>query len=165
MTETALPQPRRVVARYSTYDRAERAVDYLSDHRFPVEHTAIVGHGLEMVEEVSGRLTVFGATVRGALSGVIVGALAGWFFGLFGWVTFLLAGIVLALYGALFGLVIGAVVGAVGHALTGGRRDFSPTPSVRATSFDVQVDATNATEAEKLLAERGAPGLGDVTHP
>jgi hypothetical protein len=36
-------QPRRVVASYSSYRDAERAVDFLSDRRFPVQRVAIVG--------------------------------------------------------------------------------------------------------------------------
>ena len=42
-------RPRRTVASYDDYPQAERAVDYLSDHGFPVEHVAIVGHGLRYV--------------------------------------------------------------------------------------------------------------------
>ena len=34
-----------VVGSYETYAEAERAVDHLSDNRFPVERAAIVGRG------------------------------------------------------------------------------------------------------------------------
>ena len=45
-------------ATYDTYAEAQRAVDYLSDNKFPVEHTAIIGTDLRLVENVTGRLTV-----------------------------------------------------------------------------------------------------------
>jgi hypothetical protein len=41
---------RRVVASFATYTEAQRAVDYLSDQRFPVEHVAIIAEGLRFVE-------------------------------------------------------------------------------------------------------------------
>src|SRR5690606_19151582 len=91
-------RPRRVVATYPDYAQAERSVDYLSDHDFPVERTAIVGRDLEMVEQITGRLTYWGAAGRGASSGAVAGALIGWLFGLFGWVNPLVAGLLLALY-------------------------------------------------------------------
>lgn len=38
-------QPRRTIAAYPSYAGAERAVDWLSDQGFAVEHLAIVGKG------------------------------------------------------------------------------------------------------------------------
>lgn len=77
---------RRVVATYLSYGEAERAVDHLSDQRFPVERTAIVGHDVKLVEQVVGRLNYGKAALQGAGSGALVGALIGWIFGLFDWV-------------------------------------------------------------------------------
>ncbi|NIS30548.1 MAG: magnesium transporter, partial [Actinobacteria bacterium] len=34
------------IGKYDTYEQAQRAVDYLSDQRFPVENLAIVGTDL-----------------------------------------------------------------------------------------------------------------------
>lgn len=45
-------RPRRTLASYPTYAEAERAVDWLSDQGFAVEHVAIVGKGLRSVEQV-----------------------------------------------------------------------------------------------------------------
>ncbi|WP_306748104.1 general stress protein [Saccharothrix yanglingensis] len=81
-----------VVGSYETYAEAERAVDHLSDNRFPVERAAIVGRGLNSVEQVAGRLTTWGAAARSAVSGAVPGALFGWLFGLFDWVDPLIAG-------------------------------------------------------------------------
>ena len=46
---------RVVVASYESYPEAQRAVDYLSDRRFPVERVAIVADDLRFVEQVTGR--------------------------------------------------------------------------------------------------------------
>ncbi len=43
VTESVGLAGRQLVASYTTYGQAQRAVDYLSDSSFPVEHTAIVG--------------------------------------------------------------------------------------------------------------------------
>ena len=67
-TPTSLP-PRRVIASYTRYEEAQRAVDYLSDEKFPVERVAIIGEGLQLVEQVTGRLTWGKAALNGVLGG------------------------------------------------------------------------------------------------
>ncbi|WP_053202422.1 general stress protein [Jiangella muralis] len=89
-------QGRRTIAAFETYAEAERAVDYLSDRRFPVERVAVVGHDLVMIEEVTGRLTYAGSALRGAASGAVIGALFGWVVGLFDWIDPLITGLLLA---------------------------------------------------------------------
>ena len=69
------------MGRFSSYEEAERVVDYLSDHGFPVERTAIVGRDLEYVEQVTGRMTYARAALAGALNGAVIGFLIGWLFG------------------------------------------------------------------------------------
>ncbi|ADL49538.1 MULTISPECIES: general stress protein [Micromonospora] len=149
-----------VVASYASYAEAERAVDYLSDQKFPVGRTAIVGRGLSSFEQVTGRLTIWRSAAQGAVSGAILGALFGWLFGLFDWVNPLISSLLLALYGAIFGAVVGALLGMLGHALTGGRRDFSSIAGMRADSYDVLVDAEVAAQAVQLLDTPTAPGRG-----
>jgi hypothetical protein len=140
-----------VVASYRTYTEAERAVDRLSDQRFPVQRTAIVGRGLSTFEQVTGRLTAGRAAAQSAVSGAIIGALFGWLFGLFDWINPLISSLLLALYGAVFGAVVGALFGLLGHALSGGRRDFSSVSGMRADSYDVLVDVEVAEQARRLL--------------
>jgi hypothetical protein len=65
------------IARYATYLEAQRAVDYLSDNQFPVQHVTIVGTGLRMVERVTGRLTYARVAVAGAASGAWFGLFVG----------------------------------------------------------------------------------------
>jgi hypothetical protein len=149
-----------VVASYPTYADAERAVDYLSDQRFPVQRTAIVGRGLSSFERITGRLTIWRAAAQSAAYGAVLGALFGWLFGVFDWVNPLISGLLLALYGAIFGAVAGGLLGLLGHALTGGRRDFSSVAGMRAESYDVLVDAEVAPQAIQLLDAPTAPGRG-----
>jgi hypothetical protein len=149
-----------VVGSYGSYAEAERAVDHLSDQQFPVESTAIVGRGLNSVEQVTGRLTVWRAAGQSAVSGAILGALLGWIFGLFNWIDPLISSLLLALYGVIFGAVVGGLFGMLGHALSGGRRDFSSVTGMRADSYDVLVDAQLAGQAAQLLSASGAPGRG-----
>ena len=66
-TEMASPvRAGETVATYDSYEKAQRAVDYLSDNGFPVENTQIVGSDLHLVEQVTGRVTTASATLAGA---------------------------------------------------------------------------------------------------
>jgi uncharacterized protein YqgC (DUF456 family) len=150
------PSRRRPIAAFDTYPDAERAVDRLSDLRFPVERVAIIGHDLQLVEQVTGRLNYGGAALKGAASGALPGALIGWIFGLFNLISPLVASVVLAFYGLIIGAVIGAVLGAVMHALARGRRDFAAVRMTVPSRFEVVVDEEVADEAARLLADAPA---------
>ena len=54
---------------YDEYAAAQKAVDYLSDERVPVENMLIVGTELRQVERVTGRLTWGRVMIGGAGSG------------------------------------------------------------------------------------------------
>jgi hypothetical protein len=155
-TESGAPtQRRRVVASHPTYADAERDVDYLADSGFAVERTAIVGRGLQYVEQVTGRMGYGDAALRGALSGALVGLLIGWLFAVFNWADPVVASGWLIVDGLWFGLLVGMIFGLVTHALLRGRRDFASIPAMRAERYDVEVDEQVADEAERLLAARG----------
>jgi hypothetical protein len=70
------------VARFDDYESAQRAVDRLSDDGFPVEKLDTVGSDLQLVEQVTGRLTSSRAATAGALSGLWAGLLFGVLLGL-----------------------------------------------------------------------------------
>jgi hypothetical protein len=159
-----IPMPPRgePIARYETYLEAQRAVDYLSDHHFPVQSVTIVGTGLQMVERVTGRLTYPRVALAGALSGA--------WFGLF-------VGLVLAMFGGtdaallaapLFGAAFGILFGVISYSLTGGRRDFTSTSQIVASEYAVLCLAEQAGAARHLLQQlpggtgRG-PWNGDLT--
>ncbi|MFJ5991426.1 general stress protein [Lentzea sp. NPDC092896] len=143
---------RRTIASFTSYRDAEHAVDYLSDNKFPVERTAIIGVDVRMVEQVVGRMNWGRALLNGAMSGAIPGLLFGWIFGLFDLINPLVAAFTLALYGLVFGALIGAVIGAIFYALQRGRRDFSSVTMMVPSRYDLVVDNEIADEAQRLLS-------------
>jgi hypothetical protein len=152
MTKPVKPHPARVrIATFDEYAEAERAVERLTSHGFPVQRTAIVGRDLRSVEQITGRLTFASAAWRGALSGALPGALIGWIFGLLAWVNPLIGALLIALYGLIFGAVLGAVVGVIAYAFQRGRRDFGSMTIVQAQRFDLVVDDEVAGDAARLL--------------
>jgi hypothetical protein len=151
MTKSELTTSRRTITTVASYPAAERAVDWLSDQGFPVEHVAIVGTGLRYVEQVSRRMT----TGRAALVGCGQGALLGLFWGLLFGIFFTVdSGSFLGVlaYSLAIGIIFGAIWGAVAHSMTGGRRDFESVSDTRADRYEVQADDGFADQAERLLA-------------
>lgn len=156
-TPTTGPAGGRSVATFNRYAEAQRAVDFLSDERFPVQHVSIVGEGLRIVEDVTGRRGYFEAVLGGATGGAIVGALIGLTFGL---VMPFVSAVSLGLYWFFLGAIAGALVGLVSHALTRGRRDFASKGRIEATSYHLVLDESNADQALALLARLTAPAEG-----
>jgi hypothetical protein len=150
------PATRRPVATYPNYGQAQRAVDYLSDQRFPVERVAIVAEGLRFEEQVTGRLGWGRALLNGALGGAATGIFIGFIFGLFSLITPLVSALTLAFYGLIFGAIVGALFGLLFYAFSGGQRDFTSVGSIRAQRYDIVVDSEVANEAERLLATMGS---------
>lgn len=138
-----------LLASYESYTDAQWAVDHLSDQHFPVEHTAIVGSNLKLVETVQGRMNYGKAAASGAGSGAWFGLLVGLLFALFTvgaytWLAYLLGGLV-------FGAVFGAVFGVGAYAATRGRRDFESQSRLVASHYDVMVDNRYADQAREML--------------
>lgn len=140
----------QVVATYDTYAEAQRAVDFLSDEQFPVQNVSIVGSDLKMVEKVTGRLTRGRAAAAGAASGAWFGLFVGVLLSLFsGSGTNAFALIVSALaYGAAFG----AIFGFAGHALSGGKRDFTSRSKIASSRYEIVVVWAEADRAREVLA-------------
>jgi hypothetical protein len=135
----------------TTYRDAEHAVDWLSDHEFPVERVSIVGTGLRYVERVSGRMTTGRATLLGTGYGALVGLLWGLLFAaLF---TFDSGSFWTLLgFSILVGGLGGAIIGALSHSSRGGERDFSSEAQTRADHYEVQVEDGYAAEAQRVLS-------------
>lgn len=153
-----LSRPTVTVGSYPDYPSAQRAVDHLADNKFPVEHTAIIGTNLTLVETVLGRMTTGRAALAGAATGAWFGLFIGLLFGIFtlgNWFGVIVAGLVI-------GAIWGAVFGAIAHALTGGKRDFTSASSLRASQYAVTVDAEFSDEARRLLAGMSGPGSQPV---
>ncbi len=136
------------IATYSDYAGAQKAVDFLSDEGFPVQHSAIVGSDLHLVERVVGRVTVFRAALTGGVAGIWFG---------------LLLGLILSIAnhgeGAVLGvaILIGAIGGAlyysITHALTRGTRDFASRSEIVAGRYHVTVAAGYSDRAKATLAK------------
>ncbi|NKX53765.1 general stress protein [Arthrobacter mobilis] len=156
-----LPQG-QLIGNYRSYLDAQKVVDYLADQNFPVQHVSIIGNDLKTVERVTGRLSY----PRVALSGAATGA----WFGLF-------VGLLLMLFGSgqTYGLVLSSMAmgaafwmlfGIISYAFQRGKRDFTSTNQVIATSYDVIVAPEVAYEARRLAAQvavAGTAGFGQ--HP
>jgi hypothetical protein len=138
------------VGSYDSYERAQAAVDYLSDEKFPVENVTIIGTDLRMVETVTGRLTRGRAIAAGAAGGAWWGLFVGLLLGIFSpdgtaWIGSVLVGL-------LIGVVFGALFAATGYAATQGRRDFVSTSKIVASRYDVMCNPAHAEQARALLA-------------
>ncbi|WP_241175734.1 general stress protein [Modestobacter sp. KNN46-3] len=144
------------VGSYENYEQAQRAVDFLSDEKFPVENVTIIGTDLRMVERVTGRLSWGRAIAAGAASGAWFGLFVGLLLGIFaadggGWIGSVLTGL-------LIGLVFGAVFGAVGYSTSRGQRDFTSTSKVVASRYDVMCAPQHAEQARAELAKLSLRG-------
>lgn len=145
-----LPQGEQV-ASYGTYLEAQRAVDHLADKDFPVELVTIVGTDLRMVERVTGRLTYPRVALAGLASGAWFGLFVGvlmLFFTIDGQSFPLLAAIAI---GAAFGMLFSVV----SYSFTAGKRDFTSSSQIVATSYAVLCRIEKANQARNLLAEIG----------
>jgi hypothetical protein len=138
----------RTLTQVTDYTEAERLVDRLSDAGFPVERVRIVGIDVYSVEQVTGRRTNAHATAAGAATGALFGLAAGLLLGLFaagvGWLALTVGGVAV-------GAMWGAALGFVTHWAADGRRDFSSVRNLRAMRYAVQVEATHADDARRIL--------------
>ena len=137
------------LAVYDEYAAAQKAVDFLSDHEFPVQNCMIVGTDLKQVERITGRITTSKVALGGFLSGIWLGVFVGLIFALFDSGSTLVTVLSTALFGALFGLVWALV----GYAATRGQRDFSSVKVVVATRYEVLVEHKFLAQAQELLAQ------------
>lgn len=140
---------RPVLASYDTYAAAQKAVDTLSDAKFPVQNLAIVGVGLRTVESVLGRMSWGRAAAGGAATGAWFGLLIGLLISLFA--TANTSTFNLILLGLLYGAAFGIVAGLISYAMTGGRRDFVSRSSLVAERYDVVCDPSVLAKARQIL--------------
>ncbi|RNL60600.1 hypothetical protein EFK50_20005 [Nocardioides marmoriginsengisoli] len=138
------------LAVYTEYKDAQKAVDYLSDHEFPVQNCMIVGTELKQVERITGRLTNARVAGMGALSGLWLGLFVGLIFSFFGKDGNALA---MVLSTALLGAAFGTVWSLLGFMATRGQRDFSSVTAVVATRYEVLVEHKVLGQAQQLLQQ------------
>jgi hypothetical protein len=150
-----LPTPfhGELIATYDTYEQAQRAVDYLSDEKFPVQKVAIIGTDLRMVERVTGRLNYPRVAGAGAASGAYFGLFVGLLLSLFGG-----GGVDVWLAAVLIGAGFGMLFGVISFSFTGGRRDFTSASQIVASQYRVVAVAEVANHARNTL--RKLPNSG-----
>lgn len=132
---------------YTSYLDAQKAVDYLADQQFPVQVVSIVGNDLKMVERVTGRLSYPKVALNGALTGLWFGLFVGVLLSFFNSSGSLLSIPIAMLLGAAFWMLFGIVT----YAAQRGKRDFTSTSQVLASSYDVIVARESSGEARRLL--------------
>jgi Heat induced stress protein YflT domain len=137
------------VQRYSRYVDAQAAVDFLSDEGFEVQNLTIVGTDLQQVERVTGRWSVAKAVRAGALTGAVWGVVFGILLSLFGTGGTLLILLVTVPIMALVGMFNGWML----YRSSGGRRDFTSSTQVVATSYQVLCHPQHADKARELIAK------------
>ena len=140
----------QVIATYDTYVEAQRAVDFLADEQFAVENVSIVGSDLKMVERVTGRLTRGRAAAAGAASGAWFGLFVGVLLSIFAKSG--TNGFALVVAALIYGSVFGAIFGFVGHALSGGKRDFTSRSKIVSSRYEIVVVWAQADKAREVLA-------------
>jgi hypothetical protein len=137
------------VGRFEKYESAQKAVDYLSDHDFPVQNVLIVGTDLKQLERVTGRLTRGRVAMGGLLSGMWLGLFVGLIFSLFDEQATTGSLLLTVIFGAGFGLMWALL----GYQFTGGHRDFTSVTQVVATQYEVLVEHRHAQRARELLTQ------------
>ncbi len=137
------------VGRFEKYEAAQKAVDYLSDHDFPVQNVLIVGTDLKQLERVTGRLTRGRVAMGGLLSGMWLGLFVGLIFSLFDEQATTGSLLLTVIFGAGFGLMWALL----GYQFTGGHRDFTSVTQVVATQYEVLVEHRHAQRARELLTQ------------
>lgn len=161
-----LPRGEQIAA-YPTYLEAQKAVDHLSDKEFPVQHVTIVGADLKMVERVTGRLTYSRVALAGLASGAWFGLFVGLLLSLFSGAE--QAAALPILPAIAIGAAFGILFSVISYALTGGKRDFTSSSQIVASSYAILCAAEHAPKARSLLATIGAttgPGAqGTATAP
>ncbi|MFF0904089.1 UNVERIFIED_CONTAM: general stress protein [Kocuria sp. CPCC 205316] len=142
-----------VIGRYASYADAQKAVDHLADEQFEVDRIAIVGNDLKSVEQVTGRLSYPKVAGQGALNGMVFGAFLGMILSLLGGEQWLSTLLVSVLMGGAFWMLLATIT----YAMQRGKRDFTSTNQIVATSYDVVAAPEVAQRAQQVL--QGMRGL------
>jgi hypothetical protein len=149
--------PRRTIASFERYEEAAALVDRLAAQGFPVERLVIVGRDLELVEQVTDRVTPGRVAAEGMGSGAVLGAVFGLLFGA------VFPGVP-ALAEFLYWLAVGAAAGLLAAAwyFLRGTPRFKSVAEMRASRYEVMADETVADDALRRLGARPAETLGPV---
>ena len=133
----------KLIASYPRHEDAEEAVDRLVHRRFPVQHLAIVGRNIAMVERVTGPMGFFRLGLIGSIIGFFIGTILG----------SLLIPSLLTVPGMIVGAMVGALVGTTLRALNYSH-DFSAETRHGSGRYALMADESKVAEdARRILAE------------
>ncbi|MDJ0355619.1 general stress protein [Paenarthrobacter sp. PH39-S1] len=151
------------VGSYTSYLDAQKAVDYLADQKFPVQQVSIVGNDLKMVERVTGKLSYPRVALSGALTGAWFGLFVGVLLSFFASSSATGGGYFSMMTSILMGAAFWMLFGIASYAMQRGKRDFTSTSQVLASSYDVIVGVEVSSEARRLLSQ--LPMSKGAAHP
>lgn len=156
-----LPQG-ELLGRYRSYEDAQKVVDHLAAAEgFDMKAITIVGNDLRSVERIRSRLSY----PRVAGAGAAQGAMFGFFIGLLIWLFAPDQPVINLALSVLLGMAIWMMIGVISYAIRRGRRDFSSSSQLTATTFDVVCDFSAAGRARQLVAESGVMSLNAWNDP
>ena len=141
------------VGSYTSYLDAQKAVDYLADQQFPVQFVSIVGSDLKMVERVTGRLSYPRVALNGALTGAWFGLFVGVLLSVFAPASATGGGYFSIMTSILMGAAFWMLFGIATYGMQRGKRDFTSTSQVLASSYEVIVAPDHASEARRVLSQ------------
>ena len=133
---------------YSSYEDAQKAVDFLADQKFEVQNLAIVGTDLKSVERVLGRRNWGTVIAQGLQSGISTGLLVGLVMLIFTRPSSIL---LLLLVSLAIGVALGIGFNAAAYAMSRGRRDFTSVTQTVATKYEVLCEHKVAAQAREML--------------
>ncbi|MDN6331053.1 MAG: ECF transporter S component, partial [Micrococcaceae bacterium] len=143
------PPRGEILGRYDSYLDAQKVVDYLADHDFPVAGVSIIGNDLMTVERVTAKLSYPKVALAGAAQGAMFGIFVGLILSIFGPE----GGLTQILSSVGLGMAIWMIVGVVSYSFRKGKRDFSSSSQVMATSYDVVVAFEHAAAARQMASK------------
>lgn len=153
LDEARLVPTGETIGSYISYLDAQKAVDYLADEKFPVRYVSIVGNDLKIVERVTGKLSYPRVALSGAMTGAWFGLFIGVMLSFFDSANNAGAPYINVFTAVLLGAALWMLFAIIGYAAQRGKRDFTSTNQVLASSYDVIVAPEVAGEARRLLAQ------------
>jgi hypothetical protein len=142
-----------LVASFTTYEAAQKAVSALIAAEIPARDIAIVGQGLRSIERVTGRLGYATAAKSGAINGVLLGLLFSAIF-----VIGSPSVPIQAFVGVIFvGIAIGMLLSIITYSFVRRRRDFASVMQVVADHYEVSIAAGSVQRARSILGRQGVP--------
>jgi hypothetical protein len=146
--EQAPMVPSSVIASVSSFENAQRTVDYLRSYGMDAGSLGIVGAELRLARK-SQAVPVVRLTALGALQGAIVGLLAGVFVTLVAETS--LTGLAVVVWGFVYGGLLGTLWGLF-RGLIRNRPD-AVTTEVVPTSYEIRCPVEELSVARTLLAD------------